>query len=169
MKKTSIWAIIISLVVIAGCVLFIFSRQRAKPAAVKPAANKSSEVQKKTNKADKTKDQYSTDEWMLMGYMAYAHDNYVESRHIKGTADLVTDVGQDLSTGALKAEKTGTNSYHLTNKFGSVDVDVETADVKVSGDGSTFTAKSELKNAFKPYADQIKKMTKNINNGDGAE
>lgn len=93
-------------------------------------------------------DQYSQDEWMLMGYMAYAHDNYVESRHIKNTSDLVTDVSEDLSDGALKAVNTGSNTYRLTNKFGSVDVTVENSDVKVTGDGSTYIAKSELKDTL---------------------
>ncbi|MGN1272735.1 MAG: hypothetical protein ACI4T3_06365 [Lactobacillus sp.] len=101
--------------------------------------------------------------------MAYAHDNYVQSRHIKNNADLVNDVDEDLSDGALKAENTGDNTYHLTNKFGSVDVTVEDDDVKVTGDGSTYTAKSELKSTFGSYANQIKKMTKTITKGDSTD
>ena len=104
-----------------------------------------------------------------MGYMAYAHDNYVQSRHIKNTADLVNDVGEDLSDGSLKAENNGNNAYRLTDKFGSVDVTVENDDVKVTGDGSTYASKSELKDTFGSYVGQIKKMTQTITKGDDNE
>ena len=69
--------------------------------------------------------QFSNDEWMLMGYMAYAHDNYLQSRHIKKTADFVNDVSEDLTNGDLKATKRGDTNYQLGNKFGSVNVVVE--------------------------------------------
>ena len=50
----------------------------------------------------------------------------------------------------------------MTNKFGSVDVEVEKDDVKVTNDGTTITAKSELKNKFSQYKNQLGEMTRNI-------
>lgn len=175
MRRKSIWIIIASLIVIAGCGFFIFNRQQKQNTAqTKSNDNAGLVVSKKkksnvgpssTNSNNDSSENYSTDQWMLMGYMAYAHDNYVESRHIQNTKDLVDDVDEDLGDGALKAEKTGNTTYHLTNKFGSVDVEVEDDDVKVTGDGSTYTSKSELTNTFKPYAAQILTMTKKISTG----
>lgn len=115
-----------------------------------------------SNSDSRKSDSYSNDEWMLMGYMAYAHDNYVQSRHIQNNADLVKDVGEDLADGSLKAVKNSPNTYTLTNKFGSVDVTVESEDVKVGNDGTTITAKSELKSIFSKFDNQIKKMTDHI-------
>ena len=180
MKRKSIIAIIIGIAVIIGCVFFVVTKQKSNTAKVEHAKggntglvikkkSKNSGVKVSHTTSNSSEGQYSTDEWMLMGYMAYAHDNYVQSRHIKNTSDLVTDVGEDLSDGSLKAENNGNNAYRLTNKFGSVDVTVENDDVKVTGDGSTYTSKSELKDTFGSYAGQIKKMTQTITKGDDNE
>lgn len=182
MNKKSIWiSLIVFVLVFVGLFGLNYHRRSVALKMVKAqGANKgnsnASLVIKKKKKSQRPqpatnsssnskKDQYLPDEWMLMGYMAYAHDNYVESRHIKNTSDLVTDVGEDLSDGSLKAENTGNNAYRLTNKFGSVNVTVENDDVKVTGDGSTYTSKPELKSTFGSYTSQIKKMTQNITKG----
>lgn len=178
MKRKSVWVIIISIIAIVGCAAYLLTRPRQSPdnEQAKNSSQKDGLIIKKkktdtssnqesssqSNSQTKSENNYSSEVWMLMGYMAYAHDNYVESRHIRNNADLVKDVGEDLGDSALKAVKTDKDSYHLTNKFGSVDVTVEDDDVKVTGDGSTFTAKSELKETFSSYFSQIKAMSKKI-------
>lgn len=171
MKKW-IAIIVASIAVILVCFGVIFTRQQKQ--SVTPTKNRSGlriQKQKMSNSkkgmrnTDNITAQFSNDEWMLMGYMAYAHDNYVQSRHIKNTADLVNDVSEDLTNGDLKATKSGDTNYQLGNKFGSVNVVVEDSDVKVTGDGDFTTAKTELKNKFGTYTSQIQKMTKAISSG----
>lgn len=74
---------------------------------------KTSNSKKGMRNTDNITAEFSNDEWMLMGYMAYAHDNYVQSRHIKNTADLVNDVSEDLTNGDLKATKSSDTSKQL--------------------------------------------------------
>lgn len=116
------------------------------------------------NQSSSDSENYSTDEWMLMGYMAYAYDNYVESDNIANNSELVDAVQDDLSNGDLEVSKNSDTSYTLTNKYGSVDVDVDSDDVEVSNDGDTTNAKSELEKKFSSYKDQIQKMTTYIKN-----
>ena len=171
MKKW-IAIIVASIAVILVCFGVIFTRQQKQ--SVTPTKNRSGlriQKQKMSNSkkgmrnTDNITAEFSNDEWMLMGYMAYAHDNYVQSRHIKNTADLVNDVSEDLTNGDLKATKSDDTNYQLGNKFGSVNVVVEDSDVKVTGDGDFTTAKTELKNKFGTYTSQIQKMTKAISSG----
>lgn len=179
MKKKAILGIVIGLVVIVACfVTGLFTKnqniKQGKQQDQVGLSIKKIKHNKQSNNTDQndtqgSDEQYSTDEWMLMGYMAYCHDNYVQSRHIKNNAELVDDVSEDLSDGSLKAVKNSSDSYTLTNKFGSVDVDVEKDDVKVTGDGETVNAKSELKNKFNNYVNKIKAMTKNISNRGNSE
>lgn len=112
---------------------------------------------------------YSNDEWMLMGYMAYAYDNYVESDNISNNSELVDAVQDDLSNGDLEVKKNSDTTYTLTNKYGSVDATVTSDNVEVSNDGDTTTAKSELEKKFSSYKDQIQKMTSYIKNGSSDE
>lgn len=175
MKKKAIYSIALALIVVGICLgIFFNKRQQATPVkqnkqnAVGLSIKKSKHNNRNDNQESEQlsqSDEYSTDEWMLMGYIAYAHDNYVQSRHIKNSADLVNDVQEDLSDVDLTADKKSNTTYTLTNKFGSVDVEVEDDDVKVTGDGTTVNSKSELKEKFAPYSDEIKKMIKSINNG----
>lgn len=176
MRKKAIGGIIVGVLVILICLVFIFTknnnsqvRQQNSKSQVgieikKNKHRNSVSVTKINNDQD---NKYTTDQWMLMGYMAYAYDNYVHSRHVSSNAEMVTDVKEDLDTGDLKASRESTNSYTLTNKFGSVGVTVQTDTVKVTGDGETITAKSELKNKFGTYADKIKAMTQNIGKTEG--
>lgn len=176
MRKKAIGGIIVGVLVILICLVFIFTknnnsqvRQQNSKSQVgieikKNKHRNSVSVTKINNDQD---NKYTTDQWMLMGYMAYAYDNYVHSRHISNNAEMVTDVKEDLDNGDLKASRESTNSYTLTNKFGSVGVTVQTDTVKVTGDGETITAKSELKNKFGTYADKIKAMTQNIGKTEG--
>ena len=175
MKKKAIWSIVLALVVVGVCLGILFNkRQQALPVkqnkqnAVGLSIKKNEHNNQNDNPESEqpsSSDEYSTDEWMLMGYMAYAHDNYVQSRHIKNNAELVDDVQEDLSDGDLTADKKSNTTYTLTNKFGSVDVEVEDDDVKVTDDGTTVNSKSELKEKFASYSDEIKGMTKSIKNG----
>lgn len=174
MKKKSIIIIILSIVVVIACLGFVFTKKQKNIAYKQPNQEKAGIRVSKRKHATSEKnnqnknDQYSTNEWMLMGYMAYAHDNYVESDHISNTSELVSAVKDDLDNGDLKAEKTAKTSYTLTNKYGSVDVDVEKDDVKITGDGVTVNSKSELEAKFADYSDEIKEMTKDINGSSSA-
>lgn len=168
MKKKSIIIIILSIVVVIACFGFVFTKKQKNIAYKQTSQDKAGIRISKRNHANSEKnnqnenDQYSTNEWMLMGYMAYAHDNYVESDHISNTSELVNAVKDDLDNGDLKAEKISNTSYTLTNKYGSVDIDVEKDDVKITGDGVTVNSKSELEAKFADYSDKIKEMTKDI-------
>ena len=73
----------------------------------------------------------------------------------KNTSDLVTDVGDDLTNGDLKATKSSNTNYQLGNKFGSVNVVVEDNDVKVTGDGDFTASKADLKEKCGAYVSQI--------------
>lgn len=171
MKKW-IALIVASVTVILGCIGVIFVRQQKQSATlnqnraeIKVKNKKTNNSKPKISKTDSNSVQYSNDEWMLMGYMAYAHDNYVQSRHIKNTSDLVADVNEDLSNGDLKANKNSDTTYQLNNKFGSVNVVVEAGNVKVTGDGDFTATKADLNKKFGPYASQIQAMTKTITSG----
>lgn len=126
---------------------------------------KSTDQTVQTSSSQENSDNYSNDEWMLMGYMAYAYDNYVESDDISNDSELVDAVEDDLSNGDLEVSKNSDTNYTLTNKYGSVDVDVDSDDVEVSNDGDTTTAKSELEKKFSSYKDQLQKMSSYIKNG----
>lgn len=174
MRKKAVDGIIIGVLVILICLVFVFTRN-GNNAQVKRQDRKSevglSIKKTKHNSSTQVTDtnsqdtKYSTDQWMLMGYMAYAYNNYVQSRHVSNNSEMVNDIKEDLDNGDLKANRESATSYTLTNKFGSVGVTVENDTVKVTGDGETTTAKSELKNKYGAYADKIKAMTQDISNG----
>lgn len=175
--KAFIIAMAVIIVAIAGGFGFVIYQKNSQASkATSVLTHKSNKAAtKKTNNAAQSDNQsasqndsnYSIDEWMLMGYMAYAHDNYVESRHISGTSDLVEDVGEDIANSDLKVDKNSDTSYTLTNKFGSVDVDVDSNDVKVKADNGdeVTTDKDKLEDTFSSYKGQIQKMTSYIKSG----
>lgn len=165
-NKKLVGIIVAAIAVILVCFGVIYVNQAHKDTAQTSQSNstglKIQRTKHSNTQSSKSEDNYSNDEWMLMGYMAYAHDNYVQSRHIQNNSDLVTDVGEDLDDGSLKVEKNSANTYTLSNKFGSVDVTVEEDDVKVENDGTTTTSKTELKRTFAQFENKIQSMTKNI-------
>ncbi len=101
---------------------------------------------------------FSNNDWLLMGYMAYARHNYEQSRHVKNTAELVNDVKEDLQNGDLSAKKED-DHYLLSNKFGSVKGYVQDNDVKITGDGITVNSKAKLKQGFTKYDKEIREMS----------
>lgn len=168
-KRKLIVVLLVAIAVILVFIAIVFVHNHSQ--STSESKSKSSLIVKKSRKnknkkattsSISNKDNYTNAEWMLMGYMSYAHNNYVESRHIKNNAELVKDVGEDLANNALQAEKITKASYRLTNKFGSVDIIVNKNNVKVTGDGDTTITKTKLKNTFGIYASQIQKMTKEI-------
>lgn len=165
-NKKLVGIIVAAIAVILVCFGVIYVNQAHKDTAQTSQSNstglKIQRTKHSNTQSSKSEDNYSNDEWMLMGYMAYAHDNYVQSRHIQNNSDLVTDVSEDLDDGSLKVEKNSANTYTLSNKFGSVDVTVEEDDVKVENDGTTTTSKTELKRTFAQFENKIQSMTKNI-------
>ncbi|GAA3639021.1 hypothetical protein GCM10022297_16530 [Lactobacillus hamsteri] len=165
-NKKLVGIIVAAIAVILVCFGVIYVNQAHKDTVQTNQSNstglKIQRTKHSNTQSSKSEDNYSNDEWMLMGYMAYAHDNYVQSRHIQNNSDLVTDVSEDLDDGSLKVEKNSANTYTLSNKFGSVDVTVENDDVKVENDGTTTTSKTELKRTFAQFENKIQAMTKNI-------
>lgn len=156
--KKSLIATFVSLLVILGCGFYLFSQKKATNSPVKQASNANFALSKKTNTSSDNNVNFSNDEWMLMGYMAYARQNYVEKDHIKNTTELVQAISQDLNDGSLKAARTG-NNYHLGNKYGSVALNV-TKDQVIVSEGANYTAnKADLKKTFSSYLSQIKQMT----------
>lgn len=101
---------------------------------------------------------YNNNDWLIMGYMAYARHNYVQSRGVKDTAQLVQDIEKDLQSGALKAKKEDQKTYILSNKYGSVNAYVKKGEVKITGDGVTVTSKKALKSTFNKYQEQVREM-----------
>lgn len=101
---------------------------------------------------------FNNNDWLMMGYMAYARHNYEESRRVKNTAELVSDIEKDLQRGALKAKKEDRQTYILSNKYGSVNGYVKKNEVEITGDGVTATSKKALKSTFSSYQEQIREM-----------
>lgn len=160
--------IVVTLVVIFGIII------QARNSSNQKTVIKTVKTNSQTSKADKTTDtsdtskvDYSSAEWMLMGYMAYARDNYKESDNISNTAELVDAVQEDLADGSLIVKNTSKNLYILTNKYGSVDTKVAADQISVNANGTTITnTKSQLKTTFSNYQSQIKKMTSYVKKAD---
>lgn len=171
-KLKKIIAICAAIVVIlgAGTTAYIYATQKNHATPIQTAKKHSSKKASSTkhhknnmdNKAEKHSDRYSTKDWMLMGYMNYARKNYENSRGVSSTSDLVKAVGSDIKNGDLEVKQNSANDYTFSNKFGDVDVTVNSDGVTVSGDGDSSTPKSELKDDFGDYIDQINAITGDI-------
>lgn len=162
MKKKAWLTIIISILVIIICLGFFFRQEQKQNAGTKTSQNRVTSTSYKAKTSNNGAGHtlyFSKDEWMLMGYMDYARDNYAESRHVKSTSALIEAVSQDLNSGALNCEKSSSNSYSLSNGFGSVNVKVDTDNVKVTGDGTTINSKSELAKEFHKFKNKINRLT----------
>lgn len=165
MKKKAWLTIVISLVVIILCLGFFFSHQRKQNSAARSQQEQTTATVKKSKSRNKSSNQtsyFSNDEWMLMGYMAYARDNYEKSRHVKSISDLINAVQQDLNDDNLNCQKISDNSYSLSNGFGSVNVKVNSDTVKVTGDGTTINNKSALASKFANFKDQISNLKNSL-------
>lgn len=165
MKKKAWLTIGISLVVIILCLGFFFTHQQKQNSATKSQQEQTTSTTGKTkmaNKGSRKTSGFSDDEWMLMGYMAYARKNYEESRHIKSTSGLIDAVQQDLDNDNLNCKKSSNNTYYLSNGFGSVNIKVESDSVKVTGDGTTINNKSSLASKFAKFKDQINDLRSSL-------
>lgn len=116
------------------------------------------QTQTKTAKKPASSSAYNNNDWLMMGYMAYARHNYVQSRGVKNTAQLVKDIEKDLQSGALKAKKEDKRTYILSNKYGNVNAYVKKDEVKITGDGVTVNSKQTLKATFGKYQEQVREM-----------
>lgn len=105
-----------------------------------------------------SKIQFSNNEWLIMGYTAYARHNYEQSRHVHTTAQLVKDIEEDLQSGALKAKREDERTYILSNKYGSVNGYVKNKEVKITGDGVTINSKASLSKIFAHNQEQVREM-----------
>lgn len=165
MKKKAWLTIGISLFVIILCLVFFFTHQQKQNSATKSQPEQTTSTTGKTkmaNKGSRKTSGFSDDEWMLMGYMAYARKNYEESRHVKSTSGLIDAVQQDLDNDNLNCKKSSNNTYSLSNGFGSVNIKVESDSVKVTGDGTTINNKSELASKFAKFKDQINDLRSSL-------
>ncbi|WP_265489416.1 zinc ribbon domain-containing protein [Lactobacillus sp. PV034] len=122
----------------------------------KPTTKKATpSTKKQTQNTHQTSSEYSNDEWMMMGYIAYkAKDS--------DSASAIDEVKDYFKDGELTAQKNSSNSYTLSNEYGSVDVDVKKDEVVVSNDGTTTFSKDSLKNTFGDDMSIIKSLIKNI-------
>lgn len=102
---------------------------------------------------------YSNNEWLIMGYMAYARHNYEQSRDANTTKKLVKYIKEDLQNGALHAKKEDKTEYILSNKFGSINGYVKENTVQITGDGNHVFNKEDLRNTFGPYEEDVKQMS----------
>ncbi len=165
MKKKAWLTIGISLFVIILCLVFFFTHQQKQNSATKSEPEQTMSTVKKSKTGNKGANQttyFSDDEWMLMGYMAYARKNYEESRHVKSTSGLIDAVQQDLDNDNLNCQKSSNNTYSLSNGFGSVNIKVNNDSVKVTGDGTTINNKSELASKFAKFKDQISNLKNSL-------
>ncbi|MBP2057764.1 uncharacterized protein YxeA [Lactobacillus colini] len=170
--KRAIVALMAVVVILIGAV-FYFTKQAQDKAnkVVEPITSQksSSSIENNKNnnssnksthnraisKDNKSKEVFSNDEWMLMGYMAYARKNH----NNEATAKLIEDIAQELSDDVLNIVKNSDNTYTLSNKYGSVNVEVGINQVKVTNDGITINSKIELKKTFGLYKNKLARMT----------
>lgn len=160
--------IVVTLFVIFGVLIQARNSSNQKTVIKTVKTNsQTSKSGKATDTSNTSQVNYSNTEWMLMGYMAYARNNYKESDNISNTAELVDAVQEDLADGSLTANNTSKNLYILTNKYGSVDAKVAADQISVNANGNTITnTKSQLNTTFSNYQSQIKKMTSYVKKTD---
>lgn len=115
--------------------------------------------EKTTANKQSHKSSYSNNEWLIMGYMAYARHNYEQSRDANTTKKLVKDIKSDLQSGALTAKKEDKTEFILSNKFGSINGYVKENNVQITGDGNHIFNKDDLRNTFSPYEEDVKQMS----------
>lgn len=164
MKKKLVGLIAIIIVILAGGV-FYFTKQAqnkaSQVAAPEAGQSSSTSVMKKKSSSvslSTKKEEFSNDEWMLMGYMAYARKNHSNEKN----SELVNEIADELNDGDLKAVKNSNNTYTLSNQYGSVDVIVKDSQVEVTNDGTTINSKANLKKMFNSYQIKLSQMVKSI-------
>ena len=157
-KKGVMWtcAGILAIVIIGGGIYagrqYVTSKNNQATTAQNSKLKSSNKVaQSSTKKSTKTSHQehseYSNDEWMMMGYIAYkAKDsddsNEIESGNIR---NVINEVNNYFKSGELTAHKNSASSYTLSNEYGSVNVEVKKEEVVVSNDGTSTFSKASLK------------------------
>ncbi|GBG04653.1 zinc-ribbon domain-containing protein [Lactobacillus rodentium] len=129
----------------------------------KPTTKKATPATKKNQESNhQNSSEYSNDEWMMMGYIAYkAKDS--------GTTQAIDDVKNYFSDGELTAHKNSSTSYTLSNEYGSVDVDVKDDEVVVSNDGTSTFSKDTLKKSFSNDLSTIKSLVSHISSSSDEE
>ena len=165
-KKGVMWtcAGILAVVIIGGGIYagrqYVTSKNNQATTAQSSKLKSSNKVaQSSTKKSTETRHQehseYSNDEWMMMGYIAYkAKDS--------DTTQAINDVKNYFSDGELTAHKNSSTSYTLSNEYGSVDVDVKDDEVVVSNDGTSTFSKDTLKHIYGDDIGIIKSLIRNI-------
>ena len=172
-KKGVMWtcAGILAVVIIGGGIFaghqYVTSKNNQATTAQNSKLKSSNKVaQSSTKKSTKTSHQehseYSNDEWMMMGYIAYkAKDS--------NTSQAIDDVKDYFSDGKLTAHKNSSTSYTLSNEYGSVDVDVKDDEVVVSNDGTSTFSKDTLKQSFSNDLSTIKSLVSYISSSSDEE
>lgn len=143
-----------------------YTHHKSKPISNDKTNNSTSTNRTNQKSTDDSDDQslakISNDEWILMGYMAYARKNYEQSENVHSTAEMVNAVENDLDNDDLTCTKDADNKYSFSNKFGSVDGSVSSDNITITGDGTTTVDKSKLKDEYVDHMSQIQAMTKKI-------
>lgn len=129
---------------------------------------KQSNQQSSSSVNNKAETQITNSEWVLMGYMSYARNNYEQSENVQNTREMVEAVENDVNNNDLVITKSSDNKYVFSNKYGSVNGTVTENNVEITGDGTTDIDKTKLKSQYLNWIDQIqilaKKITTNSNN-----
>ena len=170
-NKTIMWICggVLAVVIIGGGIFAGHQYVNNKNAEVKttqsskPTAKKAIPAPKKKQKSNQQNaSEYSNDEWMMMGYIAYkAKDS--------NTSQAIDDVKDYFSDGELTAHKNSSTSYTLSNEYGSVDVDVKDDEVVVSNDGTSTFSKDTLKQNFSNDLSTIKSLVSHISSSSDEE
>ena len=163
-NKTIMWICggVLAVVIIGGGIFAGHQYVNNKNAEVKTTQSSKSTTKKATSATKKDQEanhrnssEYSNDEWMMMGYIAYkAKDS--------DTTQAINDVKNYFSDGELTAHKNSSASYTLSNEYGSVEIDVKDDEVVVSNDGTSTFSKDTLKHTYGDDIDVIKSLIRNI-------
>ena len=107
----------------------------------------------------KKKKDYSSKDWSLMGYMEYARRNYAKNRHVKNNEDLAKTIANDIRTNFLTVTPQSSNAYTVSNKYGSVNINVNKTNVKVADDNTKKTySKKTLSKHFSKYKNEFQDL-----------
>lgn len=164
--KNIIWIVGLSVLLLAvvgaGYYIHVKENNDVNVTNIKKAHSKgSARIERKNNSSNSKKSamsEYSTKEWVLMGYISYARKNY----NADSTSDLISQISSDLKDGTMTVQKKDSQSYTFTNRYGSVDVKVDANEVEVTNDGDTVTSKTELKQQFAGYSNRIKNVVDEV-------
>ena len=155
-NKTIMWICggVLAAVIIGGGIFAGRQYVNNKNAEVKTTQNNKTTTKKTTPATNKNQEsnhrnssEYSNDKWMMMGYLAYKARNSTNLNEIESgnLPNVINEVNTNFKQGKISVYKKSSNSYTLSNEYGSVNVHVKRDTVVVSGDGTSNFPKTSLK------------------------